>query len=331
MYNIYHSSAATRSRGGLRTKKKTVSPWLLAGFALSVVIGGLNALGVHYTVLELPPFWSAALRIGPAALIMFSLVFIMKLPLPRGRALLGAVLFGVLNFGGNFAFIYIGFEKIKPGMSMVILALVPLFTLLLSLLHRQELFRWQALLGSLVALSGIVLVFQQQLGAEVPILSLLSMILGAVCFAEAGVVAKHFTASHPITTNAVGMSAGALFLILMSLLWREHWSLPVQPSTWIALGYLVLFGTCAMFLIFLNLLKHWQASTLAYQFVLFPFVALAASAWLTGEALSPMLAAGAALVLAGVLVGILSPAKKTAAAGSLPRGSREAVPSKIIK
>ena len=69
---------------------------------------------------------------------------------------------------------------------------------------------------------------------------------------------------------------------------------------------------------------------LAYQFVLFPFVALSMSAWLTGEKLSPVLLAGASLVLAGVLVGILSPAKKTASGGML-KTSPQAVPSKIIK
>jgi drug/metabolite transporter (DMT)-like permease len=310
--------------------KKILSYWPVAAFTIAVLIGGLNSLGVHYAVLELPPYWSAVLRLAPAALIMFSLVLILRLPLPRGRALLGAVLFGLLNFGGFFTFIYYGLQEVQPGMSMVILALVPLFTLLFSLLHHQETFRWRALLGTLLALGGILLVFEQQVRANVPTPALLSLILGAACYAEASVVAKRFPGNHPITTNAVGMSAGTLLLAGVSLLSGEAWVLPRQGSTWIAQIYLTLFGTCAIFLIFLYLLKRWKASTLAYQFVLFPFVALSMSAWLTGEKLSPVLLAGASLVLAGVLVGILSPAKK-AFSGGMPKTSPQAMPSKIIK
>jgi drug/metabolite transporter (DMT)-like permease len=43
--------------------------------------------------------------------------------------------------------------------------------------------------------------------------------------------------------------------------------------------------------------------------VLFPFVSLTASAWLTNEVLNPILLAGAAFVLAGAAIGILTPAR----------------------
>src|SRR5512136_326636 len=100
--------------------------WPHAAFLLIVLLGGFNAIGVRYTVLELPPFWGATLRFVPAAVILLLLVFFMKLPLPRGRALLGAILFGALNFGGSYALIYYGLRNVQPGMGQVILALVPL-------------------------------------------------------------------------------------------------------------------------------------------------------------------------------------------------------------
>jgi drug/metabolite transporter (DMT)-like permease len=99
-------------------------------------------------------------------------------------------------------------------------------------------------------------------------------------------------------------------VFLISVISGENLGLPTLPTTWLALAYLVLFGTCAIFLMFLYLLKKWPASRISYQFVFFPFVALAASAWLTHEPLSPVLLVGAAVVLLGVLIGVARLSKR---------------------
>src|SRR5512136_436218 len=119
-------------------KKFLIDHWPIVTYILVILFGGFNAIGVRFTVLELPPFWGATLRFAPAAILLFLLVLFLKLPLPRGRALIGAILFGVLNFGGSYAFIYYGLRKVQPGMGQVILALVPLFTLIFAVSHRQE-------------------------------------------------------------------------------------------------------------------------------------------------------------------------------------------------
>lgn len=279
--------------------------WPLVAFLVSALLAGLNPIGVHYTVFELPPFWGATLRFAAASVLLFLLVLMLRLPFPRGRALMDAILFGALNFGASFAFIYFSLVKVQPGMSAVILATGPIFTLLFSLLHHQESFRWRVLLGSLLAVSGVALVFREELGIDVPFIYLGAMVLGAACFAEANVIAKGFPRNHPITTNAIGMVTGTIILFLMSIIWHENRVLPVKANTWAALIYLILFGSCVVFILSLYVLKRWPASTLAYQFVLMPFVTLTASTLITHETLNPILLGGAALVLAGVVVGVL--------------------------
>src|SRR5512133_1962111 len=156
-------------------EKSDNNHWPFMAFLLSTLLFGFNAIGVRYVVAELPPFWGAALRFAPAGLILFVIVFFLKLPLPKGRSLLGAILFGVVNFGASYAFLYTGLEKVKPGMTQVILALVPLFTLIFAILHHQESFRWNAMLGAVLALAGIAIVFREQLQENVPIFSLLAV------------------------------------------------------------------------------------------------------------------------------------------------------------
>ncbi len=278
----------------------------IAFFVLAIVLGGFNAIGVRYTLVELPPFWGAFIRFLPASLIMFSLVFLLRLPIPRGKALLGPVLFGLLNFGANYSLLYYGLQQVQPGMAQVLLALVPLLTLFAAILHRQETFHWRALVGSLLALAGIGLVFGEQVRLNVPLLSLLAIVLAAFCIAESSVVVKGFPSTHPITTNAIGMATGTVVLGLMSLLWGEIPVLPTRTDTWLALFFLIFIGSCVVFGLLLYVLKRWKASATSYGLVVMPFVTLAGSAWLTGEQVTIVFLFGAALVLLGVYIGALT-------------------------
>jgi len=275
-------------------------------FSVVVLIGGTNFVAVRFSNRELAPFWGAALRFAAAALLLFAGVLVRRLPLPRGRGLLGAVIYGALGFGAGYAFAYWGLQRVPAGLAAVILASTPLFTFALAVLHRQEQFRWQPLLGGAIALGGILVMFSRSASAAVPLSSLLAMIATAICAAEASIVIKQFPKSHPITTNAIAMATGAVILFALSVAFREPLLRPNQVTTWIALLYLVLLGSSTAFVLFLFVLKHWAASAVAYQFVLFPVVATVAAAWLEHQRVAPSMAFGGLLVLAGVYAGAVA-------------------------
>jgi drug/metabolite transporter (DMT)-like permease len=110
-------------------------------------------------------------------------------------------------------------------------------------------------------------------------------------------------------TNAIGMTVGAVFLGTASLASGEEWTLPTQTHTWIAFIYLVLFVTTLGFLLYVFVLSKWSASGTSYGFVLIPLVTVVVASTLAGEEITPNFLFGAALVLAGVLVGALLPSK----------------------
>ncbi|HSB65125.1 MAG TPA: DMT family transporter [Anaerolineales bacterium] len=276
---------------------------VMIAFALAVFFAGNNAIAVRYSNMELPPFFGAAIRFSIAGIILFALVAILRLPLPRGKGLLGAVLFGVLGSGLNFALMYWALETLHPGLSMVILALVPLLTFLLACVQKQEVFRWQALLGSLLALGGIGVIVSSQLGAKAPLLPMLAVVGAAACFAESNIVIKAFPQSHPITTNAIALSVGSVLLFILSAIWHETPHMPTLATTWAALIFLIIIGSVVVFSLTVYVVKNWTASASAYQFVLFPIITISVSAWLTKEQVSIALILGALLVLAGVYIG----------------------------
>lgn len=282
-----------------------------AAFAACVVFGGLNTIGVRFTVMELPPFWGAAIRFIPAAALLFLLAFAQKLPLPKGRGLVGAALFGILNFGLSYIFLYWGLRQIQAGLATVVLALGPLLTLILAVAHRQETMRWPALIGSLLSVGGVALVFLQNSNSQAPLLPLLAVFLGALCLSEASIIVKKYPQSHPVTTNAIGMVVGGVIHLVVSLIAQEQQVLPVRPATWAAVLYLIILGSCALFILVIYILKRWPASRTAYILVLMPFVALPVSAVLDQEQIGWAYLAGVALVLVGVYVGAIAPHRRT--------------------
>ncbi|MGH2348176.1 MAG: DMT family transporter [bacterium] len=278
----------------------------LGAFGLIVLFGGTNFVAGRVTIQELPPFWAGGLRLAAAAVVLLALVVIQRLPLPKGRALVGAMAYGVIGFGAAYAFAYWGFQRVTAGLGAVMLAVTPLFTFGLALLHGQESFRWRPLLGGGVAVAGIAVMFSGSVSAAVPLSSLLAVLAMAVCNAEASVFVKQFPKSHPITTNAVALLVGAVILLVLSAVFGEPHPIPVRTSTWIALVYLIFLGSTTLFVLFLFVLRSWPASTASYMFVLFPFVAVALSVWLERMPVTPGLAIGGVLVLLGVFVGAVT-------------------------
>lgn len=278
-------------------------PSTLAAFVGVVLFGGLNAIAVRQTVLELAPFWGAGLRFVAAGLLMAAIVALLRRSFPRGRSLAGAMLYGAVGFGASYGFIYPGFRETPAGTGMVLIALTPLLTFGLAIAHRQERFHLQGLLGALIALAGVTIVFAAQLDANVPLASLVLILLGTLCIAETGVIVKLIPRSDPFGTNAVGMLTGAGILLILSFLAGESLVLPNEPSTWAAVGYLVVLGSVVMFALYLYTLARWTASAVSYMTLLLPLVTISAAAVLTGERVTTAVLVGGAVILAGVYIG----------------------------
>lgn len=279
----------------------------IIAFILATILGGNNAIAVRFSNVELPPSFGAGIRFAAASLILFLIVFAMRLPLPKGRSLAGVLIFGVLQFGISYALLYWSLLEVPAGLLQVTLALVPFLTFLFAILHRQEIFQWRLLGGGLLAIAGIAIIFRDSLTDNVPLFSLLAVVLAAACFAESAVLFKTFPKSHPVTTNAVAMGMGAVVLFVASWIGREVPAWPTLPATWMALFYLVFLGSVGTFVLILFVLSRWTASATSYSLVLMPVVTVFFASWITDEPITVSLLIGGVFVLAGVYIGALAP------------------------
>lgn len=281
---------------------------LIAFFFFILIVGGAS-VAIRMTYAELAPFWVGASRVALGALAFWVLVFFRKLPVPKGRALLGAALFGTLTVGLALVLIGWGLVATPASRYQVLMAMVPLLTIFLASLHGVESITRRGLFGSLLAVGGIAFTVGGASTSNISLPHIAAIILAAIFIAEGGVLIKKFPPNPPIVTNAIGMTVGAIILGLVSLVNGETWSIPTQTNTWLAFIYLIVFVTFVAFLLYMFMLGKWSASGTSYGFVLIPLITIVVASTLAGEVITSNFLIGAGLVLAGVLVGALLPSK----------------------
>ncbi|HWB72824.1 MAG TPA: EamA family transporter [Egibacteraceae bacterium] len=286
----------------------------LGAFAVAVTLGGANFLAVRFSNRELPPFWGAGLRFALAALAFVVIALALRLRWPRGRQLTLTALYGSLSFAISYALLYWALLRVTAGVAAVVLAVVPLATLLLAAAQRLERLGPRGAMGALLALAGIVWMTVGPQRVVVPLSALAAMLAAAVCIGQSIILGKRLSANHPAMTNAVGMTAGALLLLVISAAAGDSWALPRQAEAAWAVAYLVTLGSVGLFVLVLLVVRRWTASATSYMFVLFPVVTMALGAALADEPVTGQAVTGAALVMLGVWLGALSPGARRLAA-----------------
>src|SRR3954454_9185509 len=170
----------------------------LTAFVASSILGGGNAVGVRFSNRELDPTWGAALRFSLAALVLIAVMAVLRLRLPRGRALAGAALFGALHFGVAFALVYFALVRLHGGVGQTLVSVVPLATLLLAAAWGQERLKLAAVASTVPAMAGVALLSWQALDGPIPLVYLLALLGGAVCISQAAIVVRAFPPVHPV-------------------------------------------------------------------------------------------------------------------------------------
>jgi drug/metabolite transporter (DMT)-like permease len=277
---------------------------VLAAFAATVGLFGVNFVAIRFAVADLDPTWTALLRFAPGAALLTLIALVARASWPHGRGLAAAATFGVLAFGLASMLIFWALTRISAGAGSLIFATIPLATFLIAVGVRQESFRWQGLAGAGLAIAGIAVISGSSITGGQDLAPTLAAVAAAALVAGAGVVIKAVPPMHPVTVNAVGMAAASGFLLVGTIVLGERIQVPTAPATVTALVWLVLSASAATVLI-IYVLNRWTASATAYQTVLSPAVTVMVAAALLAEPVTYTLAVGGALVVAGTWVGAI--------------------------
>jgi drug/metabolite transporter (DMT)-like permease len=211
----------------------------------------------------------------------------------------------------------LGLYRTSPFSSSLLIAMVPLFTLLILAIRGEPVAR-QGWLGLGVALTGVVIFLLDKRGASSgTLLGDLLSIGAAISFALYGVIARPLVRKYPVETySAWSALTGSIPLVLISL--PETLAQDWQAVSWqsrLTIVYLAVFPVYIAYILWNWAISRRGVAAASSFSLLVPIVAGTLSAILFGEAFGPAKLVGAALVLAGLVIVRVRPLRRTSVSG----------------
>ncbi|MEO6225661.1 MAG: EamA family transporter [Sphingomicrobium sp.] len=268
-----------------------------------------------------PPQWSVAYRfvIAAAAMAVVALARGHSLRL-GGRGLVAAAFLGFTQFCVNFNAVYLAERHITSGVVATVFALLLIPSSLLGWAflgqRPSKRFAW----ASLVAVTGIVLLFVHELqenpadgvrivtGIGLTLVGMLGASIANVMQARPEI--RHLDLFGLLTWS---MAAGAVFDGLIALAMTGPPVIDPRPGYWLGVVYLAIPASVLTFSLYYPVVRKIGPAKAAYSSALVPIIAMAFSTWLENYRWTALTIAGALLAIGG-MVAALGRSRSTVAA-----------------
>jgi drug/metabolite transporter (DMT)-like permease len=271
-----------------------------AALVFNTLVWGSTFVLVKAALLYISPLVFLALRFSLAAsslLLFFALRG--RLHWDRSTAQAGAFA-GVFLFGG-YVLQTIGLRTTSPAKSAFLTGLTSVMVPLVASLVYRNRPRYLEMVGVVVATAGLgLMTLEGPIGSvrQGDILTLCS----AVSFAAYIVILGHFSERMSFELLSVAQAASAAILGLASFGWAEELHLKFQPIVVAAILITGILATAVPFTLQAWAQQYTTSTRTALIYMLEPVVALCTSLILTGEGLTGRAAAGAVLILGGIVL-----------------------------
>ena len=288
---------------------------VLAAFAAVYILWGSTYLAMRVGIETIPPLMLAGLRHFTVGLVLYPILRWKTGVRPTATHWKTAAVTGVLlMFVGNGSVCWA--EQVVPsGITGLLVAMVSLWLVILDWLrpggHRPV---PKVLLGLLLGFGGMaLLVGPAHLGGSerVDLRGVAVLVVGCFAWACGSLYSKHGgMPSSPLLGVAMqGLVGGTVLLvagILSGEFHRFHFA-AVTWRSWLALGYLIVFGSCIGFTSYLYILKKSTAARVATYALVNPVVALFLGWLVADETISLRTVAAAIVILTAVVLVIIAP------------------------
>ncbi|CAM3908886.1 drug/metabolite exporter YedA [Rahnella victoriana] len=281
-----------------------------AGRALLPLIASLFALyfiwGSTYFVIRVgveswPPLMMAGLRFFVAGCILFTFLLLRGHHVPTLKQWMAAGAVGILLLSvGNGLVTVAEHMQVPSGIAAVMVATVPLFTLCFSRLWGMPNSRLEWT-GVAIGLFGIVLLNTgsnlqgNPWGAALILLASLSWAFGSVW-------SSRLPLPKGLMAGAAEMIIAGVVLLVASRFSGEHLTAAPSLSGFLALGYLVVFGSMIAISAYMFLLKTVRPAVATSYAYVNPIVAVLLGIGFAGESLSPVEWVALGVILCAVLL-----------------------------
>ena len=280
---------------------------VVIAFGLVYVIWGSTYLAIRILVSSIPPALAAALRFtiaGPLLLAVMRLTGRHLLAPARELASLALIGFLLLVCGNGL--VVWSEQHVASGLAALMVATVPLWISVLGTVlpggERVALRGWVGIGLGMVGLGALVWPeltagFGSQVRGEA------ALVLASLSWACGSLYAKRrpWTLSPLVATGWEMLFAGIVLLVIAVGAGNLSHFAPTRAS-WLALAYLVVFGSCVAFSAYIWLLHNVPAPKVTTYAYVNPVIAVLLGCGVAGEPFTMSMAVGTPIIIAAVIL-----------------------------
>src|SRR5271168_3909423 len=302
--------------------KKPRPTWkTLSAFAIIYFVWGSTFLAIRIGVHEVPPLLFAAMRFLTAGFALYGWMIARGERSPNLRQWLSAFLLGFLIFVIDYGLLFWAEQRVPSGIAAVMLATIPAFMALSEIvILRTQRLTVRLAVALLIGIGGVAVLISHSLNlgsAPIDSRGAVALIFASMSWSVASTLARKLPLpTSKVMSSGAQMLAGGVLLILAAAAFGEFRNFrpgTVSGGAWLALLYLIVFGSIIGFTAYVWLLHHESPTKVGTYAYVNPVVAVLVGYFLGGETLGLRTVLGTLLVLVSVVVITTTRAKKPAA------------------
>src|SRR6202047_854733 len=299
----------------IKSSRAESARWVPLAFAAVYILWGSTYIGIRIAIESFPPLAMAAIRHSLAGLILYPILRIKTgiRPTPANwwtAVVTGVALLCIGNGGLSWAE-----QRVPSGIAALLVATISLWLVILDWLRPRGIRPVpRVFVGLVLGFAGMtLLVGPANLGGarRIDVVGTGVLLTGSFIWACASLYSKQRDMPRsPLLVVAMQSLAGAAALWIAALVSGEVRALhfaAVSGRSWMALMYLIVFGSGIGFTAYLYILKNSTASKVATYAFVNPVVALFLGWVLAGETITARTAIATSLILTAVVLVISAP------------------------
>ncbi len=272
------------------------------------LIWGSTYLAIRFAVETIPPLYTAGLRHLMAGTILLAWCLAKRLR-PTWAQIRASIIIGFFFFLIGHGTLHWAEQRVPSGLASLLIASEPIWVFLLAALAARQ-WRLNATLfaGILLGFGGVGLLMGRSALNSGPgvFIGSLAVLLGALSW-SAGIIysRRSHLSGHPLLLSALSLLAGSVQLLLVGTAVGEYRGFSFASVTlrsWLALGYLILFGSVVAFTAYNWLLEHYSPTLVATHTYVNPIVAVLLGWLFAGEAVTLNVLLSTAMVIGAVML-----------------------------
>lgn len=287
--------------------QKTMSPRAWAELLLLGLLWGGSFVAIAIALEEVPVITMVFHRTAWAALVLWAVVALLRLPVPRsGRAWAAFAVMGLLNNIIPYGLMGWGQLHIESGLTSILNAASAVFgAVIAAVIFADERLTLRRAIGVGLGFIGVALAIGPEALRDFDIRSAaqLAVLVGAVSYGCASAWARvRLIDMSPLVASAGMLTASTIMLLPVMLLVDGPPRLDLSLRSWGAIAYYALFSTALAYLLYYRIVAMAGSANLMLVTLLIPPVSVVLGAVILNETLHATAYAGFGLLGLGLLI-----------------------------